>query len=304
MNSIETMLQRLSTEVWLLDAAHFNALLHRSVTALNADRRERDAQEKHHRAEHKPAEEKAAEQKLKPWAQREKDLAPVITDQGIAVIRVEGATAPRLDQFTKWWYGMSDTHEITGWVNSAAMDTRVNGILIDINSPGGSVLGAPELGAAVVAARDRKPVMVYTDMLMASGGYYTAAGASAIYSSASAIVGSIGVYMMLYDWTGFLDQLGIKAELFKAGKFKAAGAIGTQLSDAQRENFQAGVDRSMAAFRAHVTGSRKVANEHMEGQTFDGAQAATIGLVDSIATRERAMADLLELASMYRSARK
>jgi ClpP class serine protease len=102
---------------------------------------------------------------------------------------------------------------------------------LDIDSPGGTVAGTPELAAAVSALDQKKPVYAFSSGLMASAAYWIASQARAIYATPSAQVGSIGVVQAVVDRSAAINAAGIKVEVFSVGKYKAMGAPGTPLTD-------------------------------------------------------------------------
>jgi hypothetical protein len=100
------------------------------------------------------------------------------------------------------------------------------------------VAGTEELAADVAALAKIKPVHAFIDDLGASAAYWVASQAQAVYATASARVGSIGVILPFIDSTEAFKQAGLKVEVFAAGKFKSAGTPGVPLTDAQRALLQ------------------------------------------------------------------
>ena len=111
----------------------------------------------------------------------------------IAVVPIQGVLDKRVSEMAKssGAMGMDDIEKMLG---EALTDDSISGILLDVDSPGGSVTGVPELAAKIAAASNQKPIVAYTDSLMASAAYWLSAGANAIFAAESATVGSIGVY--------------------------------------------------------------------------------------------------------------
>ena len=154
-------------------------------------------------------------------------------------------------------------------------------IILDIDSPGGTVAGVPELADEI--AGSKADVYAMTSGMMASAAYWLAAGTKGIFATKSADVGSIGVYTAHIDKTRALEQQGHKVELFKTGKYKASGYPGIPLTDEQRAEIQRGVDSVFAMFKEHVKNHRgNIEDEAMQGQTFMGEDAVKAGLVDEI----------------------
>lgn len=270
-------LQRLCTDTPFLLEGALAAMLH-SSGLLAASSSEP------HIAEHPVL--KSMREKLRPQIERVGDMA---------IIPVAGALARRPDPFEMAWGAFEDTDALRGLVEEAAADADVGGILLDVDSPGGFYTGGPELADAVRSAGRRKPVVAWTGGTMASLAYWVGSQASQVVASRSATVGSIGVFIALYDVTKLFDAFGVKVELFKnrEGALKAAGLPGTGLSDAQREHFQERAQAAFEEFRKTVLAVRPgVSADAMRGQTFSGAEAKGVGLVDRIGDRGFALSVL------------
>jgi len=211
---------------------------------------------------------------------------------GVAIIPIDGVLDKRVSAMARQ-SGATGLDDIEGMLVQALQDDAVQGIFLDVNSPGGSVTGTPELAKKIAAAATVKPVVAYTDTLMASAAYWLAAGANAIYASESASVGSIGVYMAWTDSSRAYEMAGLKTELIKHGKYKAAGVEGLSLTDEQRELMQQSVDQIAGWFNAFVSKYRAAMPESaMEGQTFFGVDAVAVDMIDATGSADAAMAEL------------
>jgi len=222
-----------------------------------------------------------------PFFQRIRaDLAPKIEmKNGIAIVPVQGTLAYNPDAWEMLYDGVEDSRNVMTMIQHAAANPDVSGILLRMDTPGGMMLGGPEIADAVSAARASKPVVAHAGGLCCSLGYMIASQANEIVSNRSAIVGSIGVISSVTDYSKLLENLGIKFEYFtnKEAKFKGAGAIGTSLTDDQRSQLQSQVDSAFGVFKTVVLSARpQVKLEAMQGQTFRGSEAKTLGLVDRI----------------------
>ena len=229
---------------------------------------------------------KEAREAMKPKIERDKNLA---------IVPISGVLARKPDVFELAFYGFEDMMEIERMLHEVAKDDTVEGVLLDIDSPGGFVNGTPELGDLVARLAKIKPVVSHTSGMAASAAYWIAAQAPTVIASRSAIIGSIGVYAALYDLAAYYAEMGVKVEVFvnKEATFKAAGLPGTSLSDEQRAHFQARVQRDFAEFKAAVNGPRpQVGPEAMRGQTFNGIEAKKLGLVDGVGDRAFALSTL------------
>jgi len=184
--------------------------------------------------------------------------------------------------------GAVDTLDIYDELIEAAGDDTIKGIFLDIDSPGGTVNGTPELAEFVRAYN--KPVAAFTRGMMASAAYYIGGAADVVMATPSAEVGSVGVIYPFIDSSEAYAQEGLKVDLITAGKHKGAGFDGTSLTDEQRALMQADVDLVHGEFMDFVTRTRDIAEEDMEGQTFTGNQAKENGMVDiTVKSREGAI---------------
>lgn len=202
--------------------------------------------------------------------------------RNVAVVKVHGIIDKMLTQFEMDCYGGCDLADVDKALALAANDPSINTVVLDIHSPGGSVTGTPETAARIAEMRKRKEIHAYTSTLCCSAAYYIASQADQISAAPSAIVGSIGVYMALLDQTRQLEMEGLKVELIKAGRLKAMGASFKTLTDEERAILQKSVDGIHADFKAAVTTLRKVDNETMQGQWFDGSEGQKLGLVNDL----------------------
>ena len=212
------------------------------------------------------------------------DKSDVRMDDGVAVVEVDGVIGRKFSSFLNS-SGVTSVDVLAKILTEAAEDSSVSAVVLDVDSPGGTVTGTPEASQAVAELSRVKPVVAYTGGMMASAAYWLSVPADAIFAEPSASVGSIGVYAALLDVTRNFEMNGYKTELFKAGKYKAAGVPGVPLTDEQREQIQDEVDEIAGWFKSTVTANRgDVEAETMEGQTFLGRDAVGVGLVDQIGT--------------------
>ena len=215
-----------------------------------------------------------------------------IDTEGVAEIHVLGPVGKGLSK-------IEQSCGATGFEQIAAdFDTaRAQGaraILLNVNSPGGTVTGTPECAALVADTAAEIPVCAYCDDTMASAAYYLAAGAGRIVATPSAAVGSIGVYIPWIDRSAQYAAAGLKPDpiVNTGGDLKALG-FGGALTTEQRAHLQAQVDEDFALFKNHVLAHRLVAPEAMRGQCLSGQSALAANLVDEIGTKATARAWLV-----------
>jgi len=214
---------------------------------------------------------------------------------GVAIVSLVGVVGKRIGMMEKS-SGVMDVDDLSDNIQAALDRDDVRGILLDVNSPGGTITGVPEAADMVVEAASMKPVVAFTDTLMASAAYWIAVGADAIVATQSASIGSIGVYSAMLDSSVAFSNAGLKQELFKEGAFKAMGIQGLPLTAEQREHIQERVTKIYEWFTSSVIEARvQVSKDSMQGQTFRGADAKAANLIDQIGSKDDAFDLLKEL---------
>jgi len=204
-----------------------------------------------------------------------------IAEDGTGVIPIAGVIGKSLSPLEKMT-GAVDVSDIADTIDEYCMNPQVTRIAFQVSSPGGTVTGVEELANKV--RNIAKPTMSYTDTEMASAAYWVAAAADKVVASPSSTVGSVGVYMVVADYSEAAKAEGIKMIVIKAGQHKAIGVPGAEVTDAHQAHLQEGVDEIHADFKAAVLQTRKLVKaEDMEGQVFSGKQAAQRGLVTGLA---------------------
>lgn len=192
--------------------------------------------------------------------------------------------------------------EISVALRLAASDTSVRAILLDVDSPGGTVDGIEELGETVAAVGAVKPVYAYADGLMASGGYWLACGAREIAAPSTAHIGSIGVILMQRDVSKALDDMGIKYNIITAGHYKAAGNSVEPLNDEMRAYIQSGIDAIYELFLQTVATGRGCSREQAlamaDGKIFLADEARRMGLIDRVCSKESFINHIKEQLTM------
>ena len=211
-------------------------------------------------------------------------------EDGIGVVAIDGPILRKPDVFARVLFRATDSNMIGDALREAGARDDIKAVLLDIDSPGGTVAGTPELAATVASINERKPVYAFSSGLMASAAYWIASQARAIYATPSAQVGSIGVVQAVIDDTAALDAEGIKVEVFSVGKYKAMGAPGTPLTDDQRNLIRSNLAEIAQEFHAAVLArGRAIPADAMEGQTFSGRQAQRVNLAGMVPDRAEAM---------------
>ena len=209
----------------------------------------------------------------------------------IVVVRIDGMIVAGQSGFSMFGGAATGSDDIVHEIERAAADRDVKGVLLRINSPGGSAAGSQEIYDAVRRARESRngEFVVVASMadVAASGGYYVAAGANAIFADSATMTGSIGAIAMHEDMSGLFEKIGIKPEVIKSGELKDMLNPMSPMSDEAREIVQRVVQEVRDQFVQAVTDGRdnldRAAVEALaDGRIYTGQQAVENGLVDEI----------------------
>lgn len=171
---------------------------------------------------------------------------------------------------------------------------NVKGVVLRINSPGGSALASDIIYEAVKNVK--KPVYVSMGGVAASGGYYIASAGDKIYSDNSTLTGSIGVVSIIPDVSKLADKIGVNFEEITNGKYASIYDITKPLSEEEREKIYKSSLNGYREFIRKVATGRKMSEEEVEkiagGRVWLGEEAKEIGLVDEIGGIEKTISDL------------
>ncbi|HIU63794.1 MAG TPA: signal peptide peptidase SppA [Candidatus Avacidaminococcus intestinavium] len=210
------------------------------------------------------------------------------TSERIAVIRVEGeitsgdATTSLFDE------NAATTDSIMAQFREAAEDNTVKAVLLRINSPGGSVTAAEEIGREIerYKATTGRPVVVSMGDTAASAGYWLAAYSDKIYANASTLTGSIGVYIPYMNTEELYKKIGIQSKKIKSGEFKDILSNERPMTPAEQELLQKMVNEMYEQFVDVVSQGRNLTPEQVrslaDGRVYTGKQAKEVGLVDEL----------------------
>jgi signal peptide peptidase SppA len=207
-----------------------------------------------------------------------------VMGNGIAVVSIEGTLVQKtgnLDPDS----GMQGYDGVRGKMEMALADSKVNGILLNIDSPGGEVSGAFDMADFVRTANAQKPVWSYAGDTMASAAYLIGSQASKVFASQTASVGSIGVLVAHADRSGQLDKQGVKITLIHSGKHKVDGNPYGALPDGVKAGIQGEIDAVRDKFAGTAAAGRKKSKEDMlatEARVYSASAAQQVGLVDGV----------------------
>jgi signal peptide peptidase SppA len=215
----------------------------------------------------------------------EESVARDYVEGDIAVVPIQGTLMRGIPEQVAKFFGMTDTSALKDKIEALAEDDQVKGVLLDIDSGGGSASGIAETAEAIAMLNDKKPVYASVEGTMASAAYWLGSQASVVFASGSSKVGSIGVYLPVVDSSESYKAQGIQVELIKnkEATYKGAGFDGTALTDDQKEYLREMVQDIYEDFKNSVLSARKdIPAKAMQGQVYLGRRAKGVQLVDVI----------------------
>lgn len=195
--------------------------------------------------------------------------------------------------------------KINASLQSAFQDKNTKGVILRINSPGGSPVQAGYINDEIRRLRAKHPetpLYAVIGDICASGGYYVAAAADRIYVDKASLVGSIGVLMDGFGFTGTLEKLGVERRLLTAGENKGFLDPFTPLDPAQRDHARSLLREIHEQFIRVVQQGRgerlKDAPEIFSGIVWTGQRSIDLGLADEIGSAEYVAREIIEAETL------
>ena len=219
------------------------------------------------------------------------DVGSFSTDKHTALIEIKGVIAADTEARADY---------IVGGLRQAFEDENTEGIILRINSPGGSPVQAGYINDEIKRLKEKHPdIPVYAVIsdICASGGYYIAAAADKIYADKASIVGSIGVVMAGFGFVDTIDKLGIERRMLHAGKNKGFMDPFQPLKQDEAEHVQgmlAEIHQQFIDVVKNGRGDRLVDDEKIfSGLIWSGEESINLGLVDELASASKVARDVI-----------
>lgn len=207
-----------------------------------------------------------------------KEIASVEVVNRVGVIQIYGVIGRHLSDM-ELACGGCDVDMIRAQFDEMVDNPEIYIIALDIDSPGGSVAGVPELAQHI--RNSVKPVIAWTGLQMCSAAYYIGAAASYLSMASSAISGCVGVYTAWIDSAKRMDREGDAWVIIKAGTEKACGLDGQMTEKAFAEK-QEDCNATYSKFKEFVTKTRIISDEYLQGMAYNGEKSLSIGMVDGL----------------------
>jgi len=209
----------------------------------------------------------------------------------VAVIKIRGV----IEEGSDSGFGSKvSASSIAKRIRTLADKKEIKGLLLDINSPGGTVASVQDIYNSILYFKSKKkPVVALMRDVAASGGFYVAMAADKIVAQPGTITGSIGVIMEGANVEGLMQKLGIKVQPIKSGAHKDIGSAFRPMTPEEALLLQQMIDDTYQQFFGVVAANRKAVNpdnlkNYADGRVFTGSQAKALGLIDDLGGEEKA----------------
>ncbi|TMH90847.1 MAG: S49 family peptidase [Betaproteobacteria bacterium] len=209
-----------------------------------------------------------------------------------AMVELDGIIGPGTD---------ASADKVTSALQAAFKDKNTQGVVLRINSPGGSPVQSQTIYDEMRRLRKKYPdipLYAVVEDICASGGYFVAAGADRIYVSKSSIVGSIGVLMNGFGFTGLMDKLGIERRLITAGEHKGMLDPFSPLEEKDRQYAKQLMEEIHRQFIGVVREGRgkrlKETPDMFSGLFWSGEKSVELGLADGFGSLDSVARDLIK----------
>lgn len=212
----------------------------------------------------------------------------------VALIPIVGTLTQRGDVINS--AETRSTASVAEDVAAAAAEPKVDGIVLEVDSPGGEVYGVPEAWAAIHSAAKLKPVVAHANSQAASAALYLASAATEVGITPSGEMGSVGVYGLHVDISKMLEESGEKWEFIVADEspFKVEGNPAEPLTEDARAEMKKSVNRYMGMFVRDLSRGRGVSVEHVRqnfgrGRMLSPQEAVSVKMADWVGTLDQAI---------------
>lgn len=222
--------------------------------------------------------------------------------EGAVVVNIRGEISESSDGSA--FSSKQNASSIARRIRELADKKEVKALLLDINSPGGTVAAVQDIYNALNYFREqKKPVVALMRDVAASGGFYIAMAADKIVAQPGTMTGSIGVIMQTTNAQELLKKIGVDFNAVKSGQNKDIGAIYKELTPEQKLLLQEMIDETYQQFFEAVRKGRpsmdvNTLRVYADGRVFTGAKAQTLGFIDALGGEEKAKEYLSELTGI------
>ena len=250
-------------------------------------------------------------EKKPPIQQNIPDVSNIkIANPCIALINVEGVISSESpSSFLEQGFS---ANSVIAALERAQKDKHVKGVVLRVNTPGGTVAASQDIYDAILRFRKEKPIVVSMADVAASGGYYISSAADRIVAQKGTMTGSIGVIFNFVDAAQLIEKIGVNSNVIKSGKFKDAGSPYRKMTNDEQQLFQSSVNGAYKQFITAIEEGRinrddkysvektNLTKENLEkfadGRVFLGDEAKELGFVDSLGSQYDAHRIIAQMA--------
>jgi protease-4 len=176
-------------------------------------------------------------------------------------------------------------------LDKSSRDSSIKAVVIEVNSPGGSVVASDEIARAI--EEFEKPTVAWVGEMGASGAYYVASSCDYIVADQASVVGSIGVISIFPEYSRLLEKIGVNMTVIKGGEYKDFSAGFRPLTEEEEEMMEEMVLEIYDQFLTVVADNRNLSKSYVEGvaegKIYSGRKAKELGLVDEVGGRDSAI---------------
>ncbi len=220
-----------------------------------------------------------------------------ISKNKIVVIPIKGTIASENGNGDFFRGGTIGSSSIVNFIEKAAKDKNVKGIILSINSPGGTVVASKEIAEAIKNVD--KPVVALINEVGASGAYWIASAADYIIADPLSVTGSIGVIGSYLEFSELFSNYGVKYQEISTGKYKDLGSPFKSLNNEDKNVLIGKLKIIHDYFVDDVSKNRKRdLSKYGNGLFYFGMEAKDIGLVDELGGKNEAIATVKKLAGI------
>ncbi|MCS7254032.1 MAG: signal peptide peptidase SppA [Armatimonadota bacterium] len=216
----------------------------------------------------------------------------------VGLIKAEGIIVDGLSE-----YGVVGSESVVRLLEKAREDPFIRAVVIRVNSPGGSASASQEIYQAIKEfKRSGKPIVVSMGEVAASGGFYIASAADAIFASPSTLTGSIGALLTVVNLQELMRKFGVEAETIVSGPFKDTGSFFRKLRPEERQLLKQLTNDVYEQFVNDVASGRNLPISKIkpiaDGRILTGRQAHELKLVDKLGGLQDAISYAAERAGI------
>ena len=220
------------------------------------------------------------------------------TGDAVAVISLNG-TITSSAQIYAGMQGITPA-SVNNLLEQATANDDVKAVVLQVNSPGGSVVASDEIYHALLDFE--KPIVISMGETAASGGYYIACGADYVIAHPDTLTGSIGVISQFLVFEELMEKYGVEAEIITSGDNKAIGTPYQKMSTEEREIMESIINEAYENFISIIAEARDLPLDEVrtlaDGRIYTGRQAFELGLVDALGLQDAAIGKAAELGGI------